>query len=536
MSSNRPTGTTASLQSRLTRILLVGCGALLLLTGLVLNRFVESWMHADFDRALASQAHALISLTEQTEGVVEFDFVDELMPEFGESEDEEGEEDDPNEAGEDDEDDDEDEISPAYFQLWVDAAGGSDRVFERSPSLGEANLGREIDRSAQARFQDVMLPSDEHGRSVQLDFVPQVEAPEDEIDEATGLERNEPGVTGLDPTAEGADYRVATLVVARSTEPLSQRISVFRSTLAGSGLLLLLLLATLIHLSVRSGLRPLRDVTAQVESLGADRLGQRIDAEAPQEIEPLVARVNELLDRLQAAFDRERRFSSDVAHELRTPIAELRSLAEVGGRWPDDRIAVRQFFGDAQAIAEQMEQVVTQLLVVARTEAGIETVEVERIDLASRVDAALHLHEAAASKKDLTLESDVARNLWLDTDDGKLELILHNLLGNAVTYSPEGTAIRVEARLATGNRLELSVENVSDHLADADLPRLFDRFWRKDEARATPGSSGLGLALVKGLSDLMGVDVEPTIQAGIFRLELRFPEGSAGYVAQRAAS
>lgn len=531
-SIERPSnGAAASLQSRLTRILLIGCGTLFLLTGLVLNHFVERWMRADFDRALAGQAQALISLTEQTEGVVEFDFVEDLMPEFGEAEDEESDEEDWDEE-DGSEAEDEEETDAAYFQLWIDA----DQTFERSPSLDGANLARDVERSTKVRFRDVTLPSGEPGRQIQIDFVPQVEEPEDEIDEATGLDRNEPGITGLDPTAEGADYRVATLVVARSTEALAERIFLFRWTLAGSGLLLLLLLAALIHFSVRSGLRPLRQVTAQVESLGADRLNQRIDSATPREIEPLVSRINELLARLQAAFDRERRFSSDVAHELRTPIAELRSLAEVGGRWPDDRIAVRQFFGDTRAIAEQMEQMVTQLLVVARTEAGIETAEIERIDLASRVDAALHLHEAAAAQRELSLESDVARDLWLDTDDGKLELILHNLLGNAVTYSPEGATVRVDASLTPGGRLDLTVANESDHLEAADLPHLFDRFWRKDEARATPGSSGMGLALVKGLCDLMGVEIEPTLDGGVFRLALRFPEGCAGFVEQRAAS
>lgn len=531
MSSNERSNTLSgrSLQTRLTRLLLLGTGALFLFTGLVLNRFVERWMHADFDRSLTSQARALVSLTEQTEGVVEFDFVADLMPEYGE--DDELEDADDNEVGSEDEDEEDgEEDEPAYFQLWL-----GDDVFERAPSLGSGALARAVERSRETRFQDVTLPSGEPGRQVQLDFVPQVEAPEDEIDEATGLERNEPGLTGLDPTDDDAGYRVATLVVARSVEPLRERIAFFRWTLLGSGLLLLGLLAALIHLAVRSGLQPLREVSGQVERLDVDRLDQRIDAAAPTELEPLVLRINQLLERLEMAFERERRFSSDVAHELRTPIAELRSLAEVGGRWPDDRIAVRQFFGDTQAIAEQMEGVVSQLLVVARTEAGIESVDEERVDLAPLVDGVLHLHEAAAAKHGLTLQSTVPRQIWLDTDTAKLELILHNLLSNAVTYAPDESRIAVSADLS-GDHLALSVENESDHLSEADLPHLFDRFWRKDEARATSGSSGLGLALVKSLCDLMGVEVDASLDGGTFRLALRFPEGAAGFVAQRAAS
>ena len=88
----------------------------------------------------------------------------------------------------------------------------------------------------------------------------------------------------------------------------------------------------------------------QVRVLGVTSLGRRVDVQAPpEEIAVVVAQVNALLDRLEEGFTRERRLSSDIAHELKTPIAELRSLCEVGARWPDDRAAVQEFFRDARA-------------------------------------------------------------------------------------------------------------------------------------------------------------------------------------------
>ena len=157
-----------------------------------------------------------------------------------------------------------------------------------------------------------------------MDFVPQVEDDEGEDVDVP-----------LDPRTLAADstYSAATLVVARSRENLDARLraSVF---LMGFSAVLLAAIGLMIRLALRLGLQPLGVLGDQVRDLDAESLNQRLDLPAPPaEIQPMVAQLNGLLDRLEAAFTRERRLSSNLAHELRTPIAELRSVAEVGGRW-----------------------------------------------------------------------------------------------------------------------------------------------------------------------------------------------------------
>jgi two-component system sensor histidine kinase QseC len=221
----------------------------------------------------------------------------------------------------------------------------------------------------------------------------------------------------------------------------------------------------------------------------------------------VVEQVNALLSRLEAGFRRERRLSSDIAHELKTPIAELRNLSEVGARWPEDRDSVRQFFEDAGAIAQQMERVVAHLLALARYDEGREQVWTAPVRIADVIDAAWKPLAREAAAKGLELRSEVAPDLCFETDPEKLALIVQNLLANAVAYSPPGTVVVCSSEEARG-RASVSFANRAENLEPQDLSVMFDRFWRKDEARASGRNVGLGLALVRALADLLGIEVD----------------------------
>ena len=466
-----------SIRRRLTLSLLVGSGLLVLALGLIASTVVARRLRHEFDQSLLAKARALVTLTLQHRGEVEIDFADEFMPEF------------------------EAPSQPEYFELWL--ADGT--LIERSRSLGSRDLPRFAELSNPAVYRDLRLPDGRPGRLVEIAFVPQVEDDETE--------------TALDPAAPPGQLRSAVLAVARGRERLDALIRSLYAATIGMALLLMASIALLVHFAVRRGLAPLEEIGRQVQALNAERLDSRVVVQPPvQELSPVVEQLNALLARLQASFERERRFSSDVAHELRTPVAELRNLAEVGERWPEDHEAVRGFFQDARAIARQMESIVSTLLSLARCEGGLERTEASELtvpDLLAEVWATL---EPTAAARGLRLELD-APAATIVCDREKLRLIVANLLSNAVTYSPSGSTVACAAHV-NGGTLEITVANPAPHLTAADLPHLFERFWRKDAARTNGGHAGLGLALARSFATLLGFDLTSRLGPGQ-RLELR---------------
>jgi signal transduction histidine kinase len=460
-----------SLRWRLFVYLIGGTAVALLVAGLVLRTIVADALQREFDRALLAKARGLVALTEQEGDQVEFEFQSEHMPEFAG-------------GGE-----------PEYFELWL--ADGS--LLQRSPSfdtsdqLRVARLARDPHPAPTPAFRDVRLPDGRRGRQIQMDFVPSID-PED--------------VPAEGAAPEASSRSAATLLVAREREQFDAAIRWLDLTVAALGIGLMLGLAGLMQLALRVGLRSLDRLTAQVRALDVSSLAARVDvAKPPREIAVVVEQVNALLARLEAGFTRERRLSSDIAHELKTPIAELRNLSEVGARWPEDRATVRQFFEDAGAIAQQMERVVVHLLALARYDEGREQVWSAPVEVAEVVDAAWKPLAREAAAKGLELQQEISRGLRFETDPEKFALIVQNLLSNAVAYSRPGTTV-VCASEETAERRTVSVANLVENLEPADLPLMFDRFWRKDEARAGGRNTGLGLALVRALADLLGIQIE----------------------------
>ena len=273
-----------------------------------------------------------------------------------------------------------------YFELWL--AVGS--LIQRSPSFEQSDQTRAMSLvkspqpAATPRFRDVRLPDGRRGRQIQIDFVPSLD-PEDESAETQDVDRTISRV----PAPAGSSPPTVTLLVARERQELDAAVHRLELTVAGLGVGLMLALAGLMQLALRVGLRSLDRLTGQVRALDVTSLAGRIDVtKPPREIAVVVEQVNALLARLEAGFKRERRLSSDIAHELKTPIAELRNLSEVGARWPEDRASVRQFFEDAGAIAQQMERVVVHLLALARYDEGREQVWTTPVWVAEVVDAA----------------------------------------------------------------------------------------------------------------------------------------------------
>lgn len=441
---------------------------------------MERRLEHQFDAQLLARARALATLTvADPSGQAELHFADEVMPEFERATD------------------------PDFFQVWVRTA-----VLERSRSLrGRGELGLTVpEPHDEPVFADLELPDGRAGRQVELDFVPQ--RPDD------------PGAPEIAPPPdETASGRVA---VATGRGPLERGLAEIRALALGAGLLSLTLLVLFARWAVRTGLAPLGDLARAVEAVGPDDLDRRLQPRgAPREVAPLVERLNALLARLGEAVERERRVASDAAHELRSPVAELKNLATVGRRWPEDRFAVEGFFGDVETIASRMERTIDALLQLARIEAGIEPTWPESVDVGSLVtEVAGRSVEAPA--RGIGIEQRIDEGLRITTDPARFESILENLLSNAFRYGLPGEPVVIEAR-RVGPGAEIAVTNRAPGLSAADLPRLFERFWRKDTARSD-GRAGLGLAVVRELARSLGGTIEATLDStGRLRMTLHLP-------------
>lgn len=451
-----------ALTVRLVGGLLLVLGAL----GALLYLLVKDQLTAQFDAALEEKARVLSSLMKQEGDRFELELEDAPMPEFARA------------------------VDPEYFQISL---GGL--PFLRSPSLGDGNLNW--------RDGDIPLPDGRPGRMTTLTFPVRVEkAP---------------------PTGRPA---TATLAVARGRAPLDQGLRSVRRAIGAVGLCLLVLIPALVIPVVRGRLRPLDDVAGQAATIDARSLDQRFRAEdLPAELQPIARRLNDLLQRLSGAFERERRFSADVAHELRTPIAELRALAEVALLAPESPASARQF-QDVLGAALQMERLVTALLTLARCESGRQPVSPEPVSLGHALSEAWSPLAEKARLKNLKV-SLFAGDALVTTDKLMLASILGNLLSNAVEYAPAGGA--VGWTIATGEAgVEVAVSNTNGDLQPADLERAFEPFWRKDAARSDGQHGGLGLSLVAAFARLIGAEVRLALAGGEVRasLTLRRP-GSA---------
>ncbi len=219
-----------------------------------------------------------------------------------------------------------------------------------------------------------------------------------------------------------------------------------------------------------------------------------------------MGQLNALLERLGESFERARRFTGNVAHELRTPIAELRALAEVGSKWPEDQASIVRFFDDVTDIAGRMEIVIADLLLLARCQAGVEAVVSSPTNLKQMIASTWSRLTAGSAHNGLRFRLDLPEDLVVQSDPGKLEIVCANLLGNALSYSrPEGEILCAGSR--NGDRFQLDISNPAEPLGKADLERLAEPFWRKDEARSSAAHAGLGLSVVSALAALLRLEV-----------------------------
>jgi len=461
----------------------------LLTGGVLLDLMIAERLEEEFDQQLITRTQALMALTEEEEGVVEVESHDEAMPGYSRKE------------------------APDYFTLH-DAEG---QLLLSSPSvIGDSALphpGDASDARPDSTFLDLTLPDGRPGRLLRRTFIPTLDVDDDEDeDEIHDGGGNDEVPIDASPASERTPV---TLQVAISRDRLDGLLSSVHLVLVVTGLALMGVIVLLTRSGIRRTVAPLERISEQVAGLDERRLDERLVLDASvHELDVLTSRFNALLTRLDRAFERERCFSGDVAHELRTPLAELRSMIEVTERFPDDPTLRGGFFTDLKASTQRMQRTVENLLALSRSETGQACAGV-RLDLRLALERAVGERREAAAQRDCTFALTLPPEPLSVPGDAFWTPIISNLLDNATAHGDAGTEITVSLTHDGRNgQLRFAVSNSARELVPEDTCLMFDRLWRKDRSRASSLHSGLGLALVKVCATQLGLSAGAALESG----------------------
>ena len=274
--------------------------------------------------------------------------------------------------------------------------------------------------------------------------------------------------------------------------------------------------------AARRGLAPLREMRRSVADITANRLDQRLPAAAiPVELAEVAETLNAMLARLEESFRRLSDFSSDLAHELRTPVSNLLTQTQVTLAKSRTLAEYQDVLASNAEEFERLSRMIADMLFLAKSDHQLIVPHPEHIDLAAEVRSLFEFYEALAEEKGIDLTC--AGNGTVSGDRLMLRRAISNLLSNAVRHTPTGG--RIAVRVAdTGTAVVLAVENTGETIAAEHLPRLFDRFYRVDASRQHFGEgTGLGLAITQSIARAHGGEAGVRSHDGVTTFELKLP-------------
>jgi signal transduction histidine kinase len=418
-----------------------------------------------------------------------------------------------------------------------------------------SHLATALDRELALRSQDLAalvsqphasLASDRNGRLVErgesyaqlldargrvleatrpLGTVPLLDAGELRLARRHPLYSNRPPLPGLDEPSRLLAVPVGTrvLVVGATRQDRTETLASFRDELLIAGPIALLLASLVGYGLAGLSLQQVESMRRRAAAISAETPGERLPVPpSGDELERLGTTLNEMLDRLEAALERERGFVADAGHELRTPLALLRTELELAARQAASEAELRAAVDAASRETERLSQLAEDLLLIARADRGRLPLRVEEVD----VD---ELFASVASRFDwrARVARQPADGLHVQADRLRLEQALGNLIDNALRHG--GGAVELAAREQDGT-IELHVRDGGAGFPDGFLDRAFDRFARADPARGG-GGAGLGLAIVRTIALAHGGSAHATNRppegADVWLALPRAPRGSS---------
>jgi two-component system heavy metal sensor histidine kinase CusS len=455
--------------------LLIGTGlamaVVLIGSFVVLSGLVRGAIRSGLDRSLETRVRSFAALLEVEGDAIDVEFAEVTLPEF--------------------------EPSPRaqFFQVW--RTDGP--AVARSRSMGGADLPKLIGPEGEPVLRDLTLPDGRPGRAIGFTLIPRRDS--------------EDPSTATPPTV--------TLVLARGVEDVESTVRVVNLVLMGVALATLGLSTIALGWAVRRGFAPVEDLSRQIAELDDGGLDARLEsAGAPSELAPMVDRLNDLLHRLDAAFTRERRFTGDVAHQLRTPLSGMRSTLEVALSRPRDEAGYRRSLTQLLQITLDMQHMVERLLELARADAGRFDIHREEVDVVATLEGIWAEREDLARARGMTIEWRVIRPMAVATDADALRVALHNVIDNAVAHGRVGGTVVVSVAAARDGHFRVSVRSDGCSLDPEGVDRVFDRFW---QGEVREHHCGLGLAVTRRVVEQLGGTVTAEVVDGWFEITLSLP-------------
>jgi two-component system heavy metal sensor histidine kinase CusS len=270
----------------------------------------------------------------------------------------------------------------------------------------------------------------------------------------------------------------------------------------------ILISASVGFIIARRAMKPLREITRVIQRIRASKLGERLrPSQWPQELTTLATAFDDMLDRLEDSFTRLSQFSSDLAHELRTPINNLMGEAEVTLARPREPLEYQQHIESNLEEFSKLSHMIESLLFLARAESTDISIERISFDPVKEIQTVLEYYDALREEK----KTDIAcrGTAMLSADPLLFRRVINNILSNAFKYTPSGGSIDITVQEASGQYVEITIRDTGIGIAQEDIAQLFKRFYRGQQATSIDSrGTGLGLAIVKSIMDLHGGDVD----------------------------
>ena len=305
------------------------------------------------------------------------------------------------------------------------------------------------------------------------------------------------------------------LQIGETLEETAEYLSIFRNLFIILMISLMIVSAVIGWFLAKRALSDMKEVTQTAEEISKGSYNRRVQIKRRfKEIERLGAAFNSMLDRIQSLLNSMKEINDNIAHDLRSPLARIRGIAEVSLLKEN---SIEHYKDMAVSIIEECDtliDMINTMLDITEAEAGVNDVKEEEFELVALIKEACELFRPLAEEKKMSLKTDLPESLTMMSDRKKMQRIVTNLLENAIKYTSEDGTVTVSAAAQNGEiRIEFGDTGVG--ISESELPHIFERFYRCDRSRSQ-GGVGLGLSLVKAYTESMNgsIHVESTPDQG----------------------